>query len=60
VKERRMLGCLPRSSKHAPLSTIDRARIVGCTCGGGTPPGTTDSDDALVTHVALAKAEEQL
>ncbi len=42
--------------KHAPRITLDKTRIVGCTCGWRTPPGTTDSDDAFATHVAIVKA----
>lgn len=34
-------------------------RIVGCTCGWRTPPGTTDSDDAYAAHVAIARAGGQ-
>ena len=55
----------PRDVQHAPQMTQDLVglglwtRIVGCTCGWRTPLGTTDSDNAFASHVAIAKAGEQ-
>ena len=40
---------------HAPRVTRDRTRIVGCTCGWRTPPGTTDSDDAFIEHATVLR-----
>jgi hypothetical protein len=41
---------------HLPrLANEKTPRIVGCTCGWRTPPDATDSDDAFVTHAALAR-----
>lgn len=40
---------------HAPRITLDRTRIVGCSCGWQTPPGTTDSDDAIAMHIAIVR-----
>lgn len=40
---------------HAPLIARDRTRVVGCTCGWRTAPGTTDSDDAYVIHATVMR-----
>jgi hypothetical protein len=40
--------------EHQPRMAFDPPRIVGCSCGWRIPAGTTDSDDALAIHVALA------
>jgi hypothetical protein len=42
--------------EHVPRIMLDKPRIVSCACGWKTPPGTTDSDDAWVAHVAIARA----
>jgi hypothetical protein len=47
------------AAEHAPRITLDRTRIVGCTCGWRTPAGTTDSDDTFAGHVAIVRAGEQ-
>lgn len=39
--------------KHATRVTSDHTRVVGCTCGWRTLPGTVDSDDAYAVHLAL-------
>ena len=48
---------LPRFEQHTPLITglAPLLTIIGCTCGWKVPQGTTDPDDALSQHVALAK-----
>jgi hypothetical protein len=44
----------PRTPRdHAPMITLGRTRISGCTCGWRTSPGTTDSDDAYSMHAAM-------
>ena len=40
---------------HAPRIALDRTRIVGCTCGWLTPPGTADSDDAYIEHATVMR-----
>lgn len=42
---------------HAPL--ITQLRIIGCTCGWETPPGTADSETALAKHYALEKLADK-
>jgi hypothetical protein len=44
------------ATRHEPRIVLDRTRIVGCTCGWQTPPGTTDSDGAFAAHVAIIRA----
>lgn len=44
--------------KHTPRISLDLTRIVGCSCGWRTPEGTTDSDDAIVMHIAIARIAE--
>ncbi len=48
---------LQPKSDHQPLFTRNKgvAEIIGCTCGWRLPPGTTDSDTALSTHIARAR-----
>ena len=41
---------------HTPRIARDLTRIIGCTCGWRTFPGTTDSDDAYAVHLALHTA----
>ena len=43
------------TTHHTPRLTQDRSRIVGCTCGWRTPPGTTNSDDAFVAHATVMR-----
>jgi len=43
------------SREHSPRITLDRTRIVGCTCGWRTPPGTADSEDAYIEHVTVLR-----
>lgn len=45
----------PTPRPHAPRISIDRTRIIGCSCGWRTPPGTTDSDDAYVLHATVPR-----
>ena len=40
---------------HAPLMALDRPRIVGCTCGWRTPPGTPDSEDVYIEHATVMR-----
>lgn len=41
---------------HSPMLKLDHApRIIGCTCGWRTPPGTTDFDDAYVAHATVLR-----
>jgi len=42
--------------EHTPRISLDLTRIVGCTCGWRTPPGTSDSDTAFSGHAAIARA----
>jgi len=42
---------------HAPL--ITQLRIIGCTCGWETPPGTADSETALAKHYAIEKLADK-
>lgn len=50
---------LDRSTRdHAPLFSLDMTRVLGCSCGWRTPPGTEDSDAASAAHVASARVVE--
>ncbi|HSX22386.1 MAG TPA: hypothetical protein VLE97_06375 [Gaiellaceae bacterium] len=41
--------------EHSPRIATDRTRIVGCSCGWRTPPGTPDSEEAYVEHVTVRR-----
>lgn len=41
--------------EHSPRITLDRTRIVGCSCGWIMPPGTADSDTAWVEHATVQR-----
>lgn len=44
---------------HRPIIDHGATRILSCVCGWRTPPGTTDSDDAFSTHVAISTIAQQ-
>jgi len=47
------------SPEHTPRIILDRARIIGCTCGWRTPPGTADSDDTYAARAAFIRTGDQ-
>ena len=48
-------GRSKQQQRHAPQIDHSATRIVGCTCGWLTPPGTTDSDHAYVAHATVMR-----
>ncbi len=51
----------PEPQDHRPVIARDTPegpwmRIVGCTCGWRTPPGTPDSEETFVVHIAINRA----